>query len=146
MSEAESRIDAHLEQALEKAWERCELEIALVRDELLSVMAEKRYGQLTDDAPKLELAEKAIAGLRKQVASIGTESARQAARNDQLAGVAERLATLEDATRKSTKSLFVRCGANVIAVRKETQRADELVAKVATLEETMGRLLGTLLA
>jgi hypothetical protein len=69
MSEAESRIDEHLEKASQTAWERTELEIALVRDELLNVIAEKKYGAFTDDAPKLELAEKAIASLRKRIAT-----------------------------------------------------------------------------
>ena len=41
MSEAESRIDEHLEKALEKTWERCELEVALIRDRL----SESHFGE-----------------------------------------------------------------------------------------------------
>ena len=79
MSEAESRIDDHLENALEKNWERCELEVALVRDEILNVVAAKAYGQLAeDDAAKHSMAEKAIAELRKRTAALEAEGARDA--------------------------------------------------------------------
>ena len=78
MSSAESRIDEHLETALTKTWERCELEVALVRDELLNVIAAKPYGQLAeDDARKHTMAEKAIAELRKRMASVEAEGARK---------------------------------------------------------------------
>jgi hypothetical protein len=144
MSEAESRIDGHLEKALEKTWERCELEVALVRDEILNVIAEKKYGQLTDDAPKLELAEKAIASLRERMTSIEEEGARQAAMTDQLTSVANQLVALDEAYRKSTKSLLIRCAANVVAVRKETTRADDLAGKVERLEAAMEQLTAEL--
>ena len=49
------------------------IELALARDELLSVISEKKYAQFTDDAPKLELAEKAIASLRKRITSLEEE-------------------------------------------------------------------------
>jgi hypothetical protein len=75
LGDAESRIDEHLEKALEKTWERCELEVALVRDELMNVIAEKKYGVFSDEAPKLELAEKAIASLRKRMISVEEEGA-----------------------------------------------------------------------
>jgi hypothetical protein len=146
MSEAESRIDSNLGQALEKTWERCELEVAFVRDELLNVMAEKKYGQLTDDAPKLELAEKAIASLRKRTTALEDENARMAARGDQFAGMAASLATLEDAYRQSTKSLLIRCAANHLAARKETARANELADKVGRLETKLEELTEALLA
>ena len=84
MSEAESRIDEHLEQALDKNWGRCELEVALVRDELMNVISEKKFGVFTDEAPKLELAEKAIAALRQRTTALEAEGARA----NQLAGVA----------------------------------------------------------
>jgi hypothetical protein len=142
--DAEARIDEHFEKALQAAWERAELEIALVRDEILGVVAEKQYGQLTDDAPKLELAEKAIAGLRKRMTSVEAEGARQAARNEQLAGMADQLAALEGEVRKATRSLLVRCAANVIAVKKERSRADELADKVERLEAELERLVGVL--
>ena len=51
LSDAESRIDEHLEKALQTTWERCELEVALVRDEVLNILAEKKYGDFTDDDP-----------------------------------------------------------------------------------------------
>jgi hypothetical protein len=105
LGDAESRIDEHLEKALEKSWERCELEVALVRDELLNIIAEKKYGVFTDDDPA-KLAERAIAELRQRMTSVEEEGARQAARSDQLAGVANQLAALEDAYRKSRKGLY----------------------------------------
>jgi hypothetical protein len=66
LSDAENRIDTNLAKALEKIWERCELEVALVRDELLNVIAEKKYGVFTDDDPA-KLAERAIAELRQRM-------------------------------------------------------------------------------
>jgi hypothetical protein len=146
LGDAESRIDTNLANALEKTWERCELEVALVRDELLNVIAEKKYGQLTDDAPALAMAEKAIASLRKRITSLEEESARQAARGDQFAGMAASLATLEDAYRQSTKSLLIRCAANHLAARKETARANELADKVGRLETKLEELTEALLA
>ena len=120
LSDAESRIDEHLEKALQTTWERCELEVALVRDEVLNILAEKKYGQLTDDDPKL--AERAIAELRKRMTSVEEEGAQQAARNDRLAGAADRLAALEDAYRKSTKSLLIRCAANILRCGRSRAR------------------------
>jgi hypothetical protein len=145
MSEAESRIDSNLEQALEKTWERCELEVAFVRDELLNVMAEKKYGQLTDDAPKLELAEKAIASLRKRTTALEDENARMAAMNDQIAAMANQVATLDAAYQKSRKGLLIRAAANAVTLKKETARADELAGKVAALEAALEQLTDALL-
>jgi hypothetical protein len=144
LGDAESRIDEHLEKALEKTWERCELEVALVRDELLNVMAEKKYGQLTDDAPKLELAEKAIASLRKRTTALEDENARMAAMNDQIAAMTNQVATLDAVYQKSRKGLLIRCAANAIAVKKEAARADELAGKVAALESTLEELVSVL--
>jgi hypothetical protein len=145
MSEAESRIDSNLEQALEKTWERCELEVAFVRDELLNVMAEKKYGQLTDDAPKLELAEKAIASLRKRTTALEDENARMAAMNDQIAAMANQVATLDAAYQKSRKGLLIRAAANAVTLKKETARADDLAGKVAALEAALEQLTDALL-
>ena len=145
MSSAESRIDEHLETALTKTWERAELEIALVRDELLNVIAEKKYGQLTDDASKLELAEKAIASLRKRTTALEDESARLSAMNDQIAAMANQLATLDAAYQKSRKGLLIRAAANAVTLKKETARADELASKVAALEAALEQLTDALL-
>jgi hypothetical protein len=141
MSEAEIRIDANLEQALDKTWERCELEVALVRDELLNVIAEKKYGVFTDEAPKLELAEKAIAALRQRTTALEAEGARA----NQLADVANQLATLEGEHKKITKKLLVRCATTAVLLRKETTRADELAGKVAALEAALEQLTDALL-
>src|SRR6202042_131054 len=119
---AESRIDEHLEKALEKTWERAELEIALVRDELLNVMAEKKYGQLTDDAPKLAMAEKAIAALRKRTTALEDENARMAGVAGQITNMTSQIATLDAAYQKSRKGLLIRCAANAVTVKKETAR------------------------
>ena len=144
LSDAESRIDEHLEKALQTTWERCELEVALVRDEVLNILAEKKYGVFTDDDPA-KLAERALAELRKRMTSVEEEGARQAARNDRLAGAADQLAALEEAHRRSTKNLLIRCAANVIAVKKERERADELGGKVERLEAELERLTAALL-
>jgi hypothetical protein len=141
LGDAESRIDEHFEKALEKTWERCELEIALVRDELLNVIAEKKYGVFTDEAPKLELAEKAIAALRQRTTALEAEGARA----NQLAGVANQLATLEGEHKKITKKLLVRCATTAVLLGKETARADELAGKVAALEATLEQLTEALL-
>jgi hypothetical protein len=145
LGDAESRIDEHLEQALEKTWERCELEVALVRDELLTVMAEKKYGQLTDDAPKLELAEKAIASLRKRTTALEDENAHLSAMNDQIAAMANQVATLDATYQKSRKGLLIRAAANAVTLKKETARADELAGKVAALEAALEQLTDALL-
>ena len=100
MSEAESRIDEHLEQALDENWGRCELEVALVRDELMNSFRRKNTAVFTDEAPKLELAEKAIAALRQRTTALEAEGARAI----ELAGVANQLTALEDAYRNSTKN------------------------------------------
>ena len=141
MSEAEIRIDANLEQALDKTWERCELEVALVRDELLNVIAEKKYGVFTDEAPKLELAEKAIAALRQRTTALEAEGARA----NQLVDVANQLAALEGEHKKITKKLLVRCATTAVLLRKETTRADELAGKVAALEAALEQLTDALL-
>jgi hypothetical protein len=143
LTDAESRVDEHLENALQTTWERAELEIALVRDELLNILAEKKYGVFTDDDPKL--AERAIAELRKRIALVEEEGARQAARNDQLAGMADRFAALDEAYHKSTKSLLIRCAANHLAAKKERERADELASEVAHLKAEFERLTAALL-
>jgi flagellar basal body-associated protein FliL len=141
LGDAESRIDASLARVVEAEKERNTLELALVRDELLNVIGQKTFAQFDDDAPKLKLAEKAIAGLRKRMTSLEE----QAARGDQLAGLADRFAALEDAYRKSTKSLLVRCAANHLAAKKEAERADELAGKVEHLEKEFQRLTDALL-
>ena len=140
MSEAESRIDEHLKQALDKNWGRCELEVALVRDELMNVISEKKFGVFTDEAPKLELAEKAIAALRQRTTALEAEGARA----NQLAGVANQLAALEDAYRESTKKLTVRCATAAVLLRKETARANELAGKVERLEAALEELTAEL--
>jgi len=145
LGDAESRIDEHLETALTKTWERAELEVALVRDELLSVISEKQYGRLADDdAAKHVMAEKAIAALRKRMTSVEEEGARQAARSDQLAGVANQLAALKGEHEKITKKLLVRYATNVVAMRKETARADDLTSKVERLETALEELTAEL--
>ena len=71
---------------------------------MLNVIAEKQYGRLSeDDAAKHAMAEKAIAELRKRMTSVEEEGARQAAMNNQLAGVAAQLAALEDAHRRQER-------------------------------------------
>ena len=147
LGDAESRIDEHLEQALEKTWERCELEVALVRDELLNVISEKQYGRLSDDdAAKHVMAEKAIASLRKRMTSVEEEGARQAAMNNQFASVAAQLAALEDAHRKARKGLIVRAATTAVLLKKETARADELAGKVERLEAALQQLTDELFA
>ena len=141
MSEAETRIDEHLEQALDKNWDRCELEVAFVRDELMNVISEKKFGVFTDEAPKLELAEKAIAALRQRTTALEAEGARA----NQLAGVANQLAALEDAYRESTKKLTVRCATTAVLLRKETARANELAGKVERLEAALEQLTDALI-
>jgi hypothetical protein len=77
---------------LGETWERCELEVALVRDELLNLIAEKKYGQLTDDDPKL--AERAIAELRRNLqATVEEEGERHGALAGRHDALAERLPT-----------------------------------------------------
>jgi hypothetical protein len=144
MSEAEGRIDGRVDKALQAIWERAELEIALVRDEVLGVVSEKIYARPVDD-DCAKLAEKAIAGLRRRMSSLEKEGARQGAKCDQLAGVAERVAALEEAYRESTKNLLIRLAASALAGKKETERADGLVAKVERLEAEFERLTGALL-
>jgi len=144
LGDAEARIDAALAKALEAEKERNTLELALVRDELLIVISEKRYARFVDDGPKLELAEKAIARLRRQVTSLEKDNA-QAAKNDRLAGVANQLAALDEAYHKSTKSLLIRCAANHLAAKKERERADELASEVAHLKAEFERLTAALL-
>ena len=142
LSEAESRIDGHLETALTKTWERAELEVALVRDELLNVIAAKAYGQLAeDDALKHTMAEKAIAELRKRTASLEAEGARAT----ELAGLANQLAGLEDAHAKRSKTLLIRAATTALLLKKESSRANELAGKVERLEATLKDLIDTLL-
>ena len=145
MAEAESRIDADLEKASQTTWERAELEIALVRDELLNIIAEKKYGQLTDDAPKLELAEKAIVALRQRTTALEEEGARQAAMNNQLAGMANQLAALEEAHNKRSKTWLIRAAATSVLLKKETARADELAGKIERLEAALKDLIDALI-
>jgi hypothetical protein len=143
LGDAESRIDEHLEKALEKTWERCELEVALVRDELLNIIAEKKYGVFTDDDPA-KLAERAIAELRQRMTSVEEEGVRQAARSDQLAGMANQLATLDAAYQKSRKNLLIRSATTAVLLRKETARADELAGQVERLESALQELVDEL--
>jgi hypothetical protein len=145
LGDAEGRIDEHLEKALEKTWERCELEVALVRDELMNVIAEKKYGVFTDEAPKLELAEKAIASLRKRTTALEIENARMAGVAGQIATTTSQVATLEESYRKTSKNLTVRCAMTAVLLKKETARADELAGKVATLEAALEQLTDALL-
>ena len=142
MSSAESRIDEHLETALTKTWERAELEIALVRDELLSVISEKQYGRLAeDDAAKHALAEKAIASLRKWTEA---EGARMSGVANQIAGMANQLGALEGEHKKITKKLLVRCATTSVLLQKETTRADDLASKVERLETALEELTAEL--
>jgi hypothetical protein len=142
--EAENRIDHSFARALEAERERSEIELALVRDEIMTVVSEKTYGQITDDGPKLELAEKAIAAIRRSLAKLEKAGVE---RHDALAAeFAARLAALESEHKKATRSLLVRTGASLVLAKKEAQRAEALETKVAALEETMARLLDTLLA
>jgi hypothetical protein len=135
MSEAESRIDTSLVKALDAEKERNTIELALVRDEILDVVAAKAYGQLADDdAAKHVMAEKAIASLRKRMTSIEEEGARQASQ----------LAALEEAHHKARKGLIVRAGTTAVLLKKETARADELAGKVAALESTLEDLVSVL--
>ena len=145
LSDAESRIDEHLEKALQSTWERCELEIAMVRDEILNLFAEKRYGsQLVDDVdPKL--AERAIGQLRQRMDAVEEKEGQRAQMADRLGGAIERLANFESEVRKGMRSLLVRCGVNVVGLRKEAKRADELAGKVERLEATQEKLIATLL-
>jgi hypothetical protein len=141
LGDAEARIDASLAKALEAEKERNTIELALVRDEILNVIAEKTYGQPTDDAPKLKLAEKAIASLRRRMHSLEE----QTVRNDQLARLADRFAALEEAYHKSTKSLMIRCAASALAAKKEAERADGLAGEVGRLRTDFERLTSALL-
>jgi hypothetical protein len=145
LGEAESRIDASFAKSLEAEKESNTIELALVRDEILNVIAEKTYAQPVDDVPKLELAEKAIAKLRRQVTSLEKDSARQAATCDQLTGLADRFVAFEDAYRKSTKSLMTRCAASALAAKKEAERADGLAGEVGRLRADLERLTSALL-
>jgi hypothetical protein len=146
MSEAESRIDTSLAKALDAEKERNTIELALVRDEILDVVAAKAYGQLADDdAAKHVMAEKAIASLRKRMSAVEEDGARQAAVNNQLASVAAQLAALEDAYHKARKGLIVRCATTAVLLKKETARADELASKVTALEAALEQLTDALL-
>jgi hypothetical protein len=141
LADAESRIDAHLETALQKSWERAELEIALVRDELLNILAEKKYGQLDDVDPKL--AEKAVRGLRRDLkTTIEKMTERFAALEGETTA---RLASVESEHRESMKKLVIRTGASIVAAQSAGKRADELAAKVERLEAEFDRLTSALL-
>jgi hypothetical protein len=146
MTEAESRIDTSLAKALDAEKERNTIELALVRDEILDVVAAKAYGQLADDdAAKHAMAEKAIASLRKRMSAVEEDGARQAAVNNQLASVAAQLAALEDAYHKARKGLIVRCATTAVLLKKGTARADELASKVTALEAALEQLTDALL-
>jgi ElaB/YqjD/DUF883 family membrane-anchored ribosome-binding protein len=128
---------------LEAEKERSTIELALVRDELVTLISDKRYGQPTaDDSAKL--AEKAIAELRKRTTALEEEGARNAARSDQLAGAADQFTAFADTSRESTKRLLVRCAMTAALLKKETTRADELASKVAALESTLEELVSVL--
>jgi hypothetical protein len=145
LSAAEGRIDSGIARALEAEKERSEIELALVRDEVLNIIAEKKYGQPSDDAPKLELAEKAIARLRRSLGALEQQSAKHGAAVDEIGALREELAALAAAHKETTTSLMIRRAANVIAAKAEAKRSDELANKVATLEKTMAKLIGTLI-
>jgi hypothetical protein len=145
LGDAEARIDASLAKALEAEKERSEIELALVRDELLNVIAEKKYGVFSDEGPRFELAEKAIAGLRQRVTSLEEQNARLASVADQVANTASQVTTLEEAYRKTSKNLLIRAATASVMLKKESSRADELTAKVATLEAELERLTTALL-
>jgi hypothetical protein len=141
MAAAEKRIDAGIANAFEAEKERSECELACVRDELLQTISERQYGRLADDdAAKHVMAEKAIASLRKRMTSVEEEGARQASMNNQLAGVANQLAALEDAHHKARKGLIVRAATTAVLLKKETARADELAGKVERLEAALQQL------
>ena len=144
--DAEARIDARLEKALQSTWERAELEIALVRDECLNVIAEKSYGQLTDDTPKLELAEKAIAKLRRDLKATSGKHDAMAERIVALENkLTARVAGIADNHRGAIEKLITRTGASIVAARSADKRTAELGNRVAAIEETLSRLWGTLI-
>ena len=130
---------------MEAEKERSEIELALVRDEILALLSEKKFGVFTDDAPKLELAEKGIAVLLKRMLSVEEQSAKHGAVIDQLGAVREALAALQAEHNKATKSLFLRSSANHLASRKQTKHAGELVSRIERIEMMLERLTGTLL-
>jgi hypothetical protein len=102
-------------------------------------------GLFTDDAPKLELAEKAIASLRKRMTSLEEESARMSGVANQSAATTHQLTSLEEAFRKSAKNLTIRSATTAVLLRKETARANELAGKVAALEAALEQLTDALL-
>ena len=144
LGDAEIRIDSGLAKALEAEKERSTIELALVRDELVTLISDKRYGQPTADDDSAKLAEKAIAELRKRTTALEEEGARNAARSDQLAGAADQFTAFADTSRESTKRLLVRCAMTAALLKKETTRADELASKVAALESTLEELVSVL--
>jgi hypothetical protein len=149
ISDAQASIDAGVRTALEAQWERTELEIALNRDEVMALFAEQKFGALddTDDAPqKLVLCEKAIAGLRKRMAELETASGRHGAVIDQLGQVREALAAFEIEHKKAVKNVVIRCAANALAAKKESSRGDALETKIGMIEQTLARLLDSLLS
>lgn len=141
---AEIRIDSSLARALEAEKERNTLELALCRDELMTAISEKKYGVLADDSGKHELAERAIAGLRRQVEAIEGQSAKHGSVIDELGQVREGLETFETEHRKVVKSLTLRCAANALVAKKERARATELERKVEHLTAEFERLVGVL--
>jgi Domain of unknown function (DUF4147) len=102
-------------------------------------------GLFTDDAPKLELAEKAIASLRKRMTSVEEESARMSGVANQSAATTHQLTSLEEAFRKSAKNLTIRSATTAVLLRKETARANELAGKVAALEAALEQVTDALL-
>jgi hypothetical protein len=141
LSDAEARIDAGFSRALEGERERAELELALTRDELLALLAEKKFGQLDDADPKL--AERAVRGLRRELkATVEKEERRYNAITARFDETTARLAGVENAHR----NLLTRTGASIVAAQSAGKRVDEQANKIAALEETMSRLLETLLA
>ena len=140
LAEAEARIDTKLEHALAKAWERVELEIALVRDELLQVISEKAFGTFRDDGPKLELAEKAIAALRRRMTTVEQVSARVSGMDAQIAAMGEQIA----AHQKARKGWVIRAAATAVTLKAERETTKVLGEKVAALESTLEELVTVL--
>jgi hypothetical protein len=140
LGDADVRIDSGLAKALEAEKERSTIELALVRDEIFTALAERRYGVLEDIDPKL--AEKAIAALRRDLQAV-VEA--EGSSSDRVTGVANQLAALEDAHHKARKGLIVRAATTAVLLKKETARANELAGKVERLEAALEQLTDALI-
>ena len=143
---AEVRIDAAIERKLEAEKERSEVELALVRDEVLAVISEKTYGQFTDDGPKLELAEKAIAGLRRTLKTMAKdEERRRDALNARHDALVQRIDAIEVEHREAMQKLFLHVAAGALAAKKEEKERAALAEKVDGMKETLDRLIEALI-